>query len=545
MKTISFAAVLALIVSCAPAAKPGLDIWPHSWLVPFERSAAAPAQVESSLEMRTTPGEYEPAVFALRSDAAVGVEVTVRAGDGPQAIPSGWLEIHRVAAYADTTRPNRLHEFANPVQLDSAVTEFFWITVRPPEGTAAGRYGATVKVERDGFALELPVNCEVLPFELAESPTTGGAFMYLIDLPPGWYADMKRHGLDAIQFFTWEYAVIPTDLMDRSAWRWDPVPIKIRRDGDGLAMDFSVMDEIMGEIEAGGMEGPVVVSLGNDSHLFYEVRIAREFGLKVDTSEAIKGKRIIAPAVSPVLDKLFIEGLRQLRAHWDEMGYTQELIILIYDEPTERLLDRARNRYEMIKQAMPEQRVYGVVMDEREEAEMMLDQMDIIVANGDFTAMKELSEQYAKGYWIYGGMRNLFGIRHSMGLQVWSAGAEGGFFWMYNYWYYNPDNCVVYMHPDDPNQLVRSTFWEAIREGRDDLRYAATAELAVENASGSLHQQGRERLKSILESVTTGRRRGVRDRSALPRGTSLEDYCEYSDGIRARLIDLITDMSVN
>jgi hypothetical protein len=89
--------------------------------------------------------------------------------------------------------------------------------------------------------------------------------------------------------------------------------------------------------------------------------IATALDMPIEVSEPIDGKRIKAPKVSPELDKLFVEGLRQIREHWDARGYRQELIVLIYDEPTERLLERCKGRYDLLKTVMPDTRVYGVV----------------------------------------------------------------------------------------------------------------------------------------------------------------------------------------
>jgi hypothetical protein len=265
------------------------------------------------------------------------------------------------------------------------------------------------------------------------------------------------------------------------------------------------------------MGGPVVISLGNDHHLFYECRIAEEMGWSVETSEEIDGKAIIAPPVNSKIDRLYVDGLRQLREHWEEKAWPQELILLIYDEPTERLLERCKSRYDLLKRAMPDTRVYGVVMNRRQLAERMLDQMDIIVANGDFLSNRDLAREEGKGYFVYSGpLRSVALSRYNMGCLPWSVDAEGVFFWMYNYWFYNPDGCAVYMDPDDPNQLVPSTSWEAVREGMDDLRYFATAETLIENAPADKQSVARESLERLKASLDPNygrrfRRRGERE----------------------------------
>ncbi|HUU29159.1 MAG TPA: glycoside hydrolase domain-containing protein [archaeon] len=532
---------ILLVVACAPVEKAGLVVWPHPYLKPIEREEACPAVPEKTISLRTTPGEYEPAAFAVRSDKPVSVTVSLEGGKGQTGLHESWCELHRLVSLNDSTRPNRLFEFSGPLELSPGRTEFFWLTVRPPEDARPGTYTSRVLVQAGRETRTLEISCEVLPFRLEENRIIGGAFMWLVDLPPGWYRDMKEHGLDAIQFFTWEWAIRTDVEFDPGDWAWDVSPIKISRQGEQMVLDFTVMDRIMDELTASGMRGPVVISLGNDHHLFYECRIAEEFGIPIDTSKIEDGKMIIAPAVSPRLDRLFAEGLRQLGEHWKSKGYKQELVILLYDEPTERLLERCKNRYDLLKTVLPDTRVYGVVMDRREWAESMLDQMDIIVANGDFEACRDLAEENGKGYWIYSGVRSVHSTRYERGFLPWRVGAQGTFFWMYNYWFYNPDGCVVYRHPDNPNQLVRSTIWEGIREGMDDLRYLATAEMLIGKAPEAKKAPTRQKLESIKNSIEPDDRRSRPPGEARDEAGRLKYYTEATR-LRNEVIEIILDL---
>jgi hypothetical protein len=531
-----------LFCLCFAACGSRPEVWVHPYLAPLDRQAVPPSAPEKILSLRAAPGEYEPAVFAVRSQRAATLSVRIEDSQGPNALPAGWCGLDRVESLADTTPPNRLYPVSGPVEASPGVTRFFWLTVRPPEDAAPGIYTGHIKVESGSSTQTLEVSCEVLPFHLEESPITGGAFMWLIDLPSGWYRDMKEHGLDAIQFFTWEWGIRPMEH-DRSAWPWDPEPIKIENHGGRIGLDFTAFDRIMGSLDSAGMRGPVVISLGNDHHLFYECRIAEKFGLPVDTSEAVDGKGMIAPALSPRLDSLFVDGLRQLRDHWREKAFPQELVILIYDEPTERLLERCKNRYDLIKQSLPEVRVYGVVMNRRDWARSMLDQCDIIVSNGDFTGCMELAQQNGKGFWVYSfPLEAVHTSRFDMGCLPWRVNAQGAFFWMYNYWFYDPDNCVVYMDSADPNRLVRSIAWEGIREGMDDLRYFATAEKLAGAAQADRQEAARERLEAIRSSIDPSRRRAVAGGEGRDEASVLKYYGE-PQRVRDEVIRLILDLS--
>ncbi|MCE5272286.1 hypothetical protein LLH00_13490, partial [bacterium] len=327
-KYFTAALILVLSLGCSHGS---LSLWPQSYLAPLDRAATPPAKPEAALSLRVTPGEYEPAVCALRSPGGGSAGVSLVPAAQGQGLPAEWCELSTVVSRADSTPLNRLAPLDGPLAVGPDTTRFIWLTVHPPEDAPAGTYNATLRVECGPATSELPVVCEVLPFKLSQSPLTAGVFMASTDLPTPWYADMKEHGLDAVQMF------------------WGNTGIEVRNVDGKLVLDFTGQDSLMAHLDAAGMDGPVVISLGNDHSLHYETALARAFGLPVDTSAVIDGKAIVGPPVSPKLDELFMEGLRQIRTHWDERGWRQELVVLIYDEPTERLLERCKNRYDLLK----------------------------------------------------------------------------------------------------------------------------------------------------------------------------------------------------
>jgi len=513
-----------LILALAPCLRAELIVWEHPYLKPMVRQDPVPGELQKTITLRVTPGEYEPAAFAVRADRPASVSVTLDQPEGSRALPAAWCELHRVGSLSDSTQPNRLYEFSGPVELKAEETAFFWLTVRPPADAAAGSYKARVSIESEGGTQALDIACEVLPFTLDRSPITGGVFMASTNLPPGWYADMKDHGLDAIQFF------------------WGGTGIRVTRRGDEIVLDFSRMDRFMADVCAGGLEGPVIISLGNDHSLHYERRIAEAFDIPVETGEPVGRKRVIGPAVGPRLDSLFVEGLRQIRAHWEAKAYPQELVVLIYDEPTERLLERCKHRYDLLKTVMPWNRVYGVVMNRRVWAESMNDQCDVIVSDGDFLGCLEAARKYHKDYWVYSfPLRHVHTARYDMGCLPWRVRAQGAFFWMYNYWRFNPDGCAVYRHPDNPGKLVRSTPWEGVREGMDDLRYLATAERLVHYAPAGKRGEAGVRLEAVFNSINPTRREKARLGEEHDEYSALAHYNE-PQRVRDEVIEIILSL---
>lgn len=182
-------------------------------------------------------------------------------------------------------------------------------------------------------------------------------------------------------------------------------------------------------------------------------------------------------------------------------------------------------------------------MNRQEWAEKMLDQMDIIVANGDFEAMKELAEKYNKDFWIYGAVTKgrKRKARYLMGLLPWIKKTEGSFFWMYNYWSYDPDNCAVYKHPDNPRELVHSTWWQALREGRDDLRYIYTAKKMLEKAYGK--DAAENRIEKLLnDMIRYGSQSTPPDKITEDREELIRFYNEPQK-VREELINMMLELN--
>jgi hypothetical protein len=105
---------------------------------------------------------------------------------------------------------------------------------------------------------------------------------------------------------------------------------------------------------------------------------------------------------------------------------------------------------------------------------------------------------------------------------------------MYNYWFYNPDGCAVFMDPEDPNKLVPSTSWEAVREGMDDLRYFATAENLIKTAPPEKRDAAVEKLEKLKGSLDPayGRRRGRSEAGEIPKEHFLEAQRARNEAIQ-------------
>ncbi|HUU81660.1 MAG TPA: dockerin type I domain-containing protein, partial [Acidobacteriota bacterium] len=512
------------------------------------------------LSVRVTPGEYEPVSFAVRTEETTSLTVSYVTGGDSLALPESWVKIQRVDRRTDTTTVRWLYDLESAVEVQAQKTAFFWITLHPPVDAAPGFYSGTVELQSGTGSKVLALQCEILPFILEETSIKLATYPYRTDLPQKVFLDMKEHGLDGI----W----LP----------WGNVgPIKVTNVEDKLALDFSILDSTMQKFQASGMKGPVQLQLGSSCLTLYENSLASAFGLPIDEYHAdmvVNGEiwvseEIRAAEISPELDSLFVEGLRQIYDHWNANYPEIELTMMIYDEQAQFFLERHRNRYNLLKTVMPYIRVDGTCMDFVMFAEQLKDQCDIFVQHGDILATLKLARETGKDVWIAGyptlrdartGQVSLTAVhasRNLMGLMAWAAEAEVAWFWAFNWWglpdqdshimiypYPEPDDSLWYVWdgsrrvPLDALEFMSSTPWEAVREGWDDLRYLATAEKVISEAGAVKKAWAEYKLSAIFDEM--------RSLSCFVEGGTLwkQPLCALPSSrmheIRQELIEIIT-----
>ena len=324
------------------------------------------------------------------------------------------------------------------------------------------------------------VNIKVLPFELADAwqhKYVFGAFTGGADFTEAEYRQMKAHGIEAIQ------------------WFWGHYGMEVTKVDGKLKMDFKDLDRTVAAFIKAGMRGPIVLALGNDQAGHFERAICREFNLPMQP-QVKRDKKVIKMATldEPRTEALMVEGLRQLFTHAKAKKYP-EIVILPYDEPTERLMKEHRRMVGLLRKNFPEVRLYGVTMNRLKWAQMVSD-TDILVGNGDFARICKFAAEKNKDVWLYGGAttkHGYAGVRWRYGLRTFSYRPDGSWFWSYNYhpgdaWNdfdsHTPDSQWVIRWPrlSPDGGCVETLAFEGTREAVDDVRYALTLDDALTGA---------------------------------------------------------------
>jgi hypothetical protein len=523
-----------------------LPIYPDSRVSDEELNA--PALVDAAL------GTIEPLSFAVHAIEDVqGVEVAVTAlrGENGAELPAATVRVLEPAYIRSSgDRSAREAVLAHlrlwpnaPVDVAAGVNRQFWLDVDVPADAPPGEYAGSIRVRSAGRPeVTRDVTVRVRSFELVEPDDWFlGSFMTLRPFSPDrdTLADFKRHGIDGMLWFYSE-----------SVWR-------IYRQGDSIVSYFYPLVRIVEDAMAVGMKGPIVIALGNDTVGFYEKRLCELFDRPLRPAEPVDGKTAqVASLDDEVINRLYVEGVRQLlevaeRRNWPE------IIVLPYDEPTERLVPEGQHRYDLLKKAFPSLRIYGVTMNTLEWANDLAPMSDILVCNGQHAEIRELAIEKKKGYWGYSGATAVVGAggaRFNMGLRLWRYRMQAHWFWCYNFYSGHPWNEFagignanwVTAYPGlRANTHIPTLAWEGIGQGCNDVRYAATLTKLLEEKAGPARDRIAAELDAFREAIPTGR-----DQTSFGAGQGVDQDNFYATlpsyhrltGLREKLVAWIEDL---
>ncbi len=363
--------------------------------------------------------------------------------------------------------------------------------------TPAGEYRLTYRIswenEDPTTAPRDSLRLTVVPIRLpvpAERNYTFGAFCAGADFSELQFRQMREHGIESILFF------------------WGHYGLKVLNEDSKLRLDFADLDRMVARYKAAGMAGPVVIALGNDSASSLERQIAKAFNLPV-VQEVREGKQVhVAPLDNTQFEQRIIEALTRLFDHARANNWP-EIVILPYDEPTERLMPEYRRMVKLFREHFPKVRLYGVTMDRLEWAKMVAD-CDILSTNGDFARIIRFDRDNGKTAWFYGSNAAAQGYgacRAGYGLARYVYHPDGSWFWSYNFHVADPWNefdggtpdsawviCWPPLHEEEAS--VSTVGYEGLRAGVNNVRYAMALEDALKAGKGP----GVERIHSQYET---------------------------------------------
>jgi len=196
------APALLLAAGCAAAADLGLYVTDPMDEQTVEIRPLG-GQVSTTAHLFATPGEYEPASFAVRPVERVEAMFMTA---GPLTGPAGTIAADRVRVQSvegfHGGDRNILMDLGRPWDMPAFRRELFWVTVHVPGDARPGTYTGAVTITSNGQAVgQLDLALDVLPFTLDPAPYALG-FNYS---NPGdeatleaHLADMREHGMTTV-----------------------------------------------------------------------------------------------------------------------------------------------------------------------------------------------------------------------------------------------------------------------------------------------------------------------------------------------------------
>ena len=199
---------------------------------PRTRPLPSREEITDELNMFSPPGEYEPATFTLYALAGntlsnVSVSVSDLTGPAGGTIAARNIEVRSVRCWPRRTATASTYEMApwflekrSTLTIPPETSQRYWITVRVPDGAAAGSYHGTVTIEvanHDNYALHLAL--DVPDIELLRPPRQHGMYYNIINnqlytgqgdyYPDAYYfqevMNMKEHGMTTAWIFNPEF----------------------------------------------------------------------------------------------------------------------------------------------------------------------------------------------------------------------------------------------------------------------------------------------------------------------------------------------------
>lgn len=356
-----------------------------------------------------------------------------------------------------------------PIDLRAGHAHRLRVRVSVPPNTPPGVYRGRLTLATAGGELSIAIELTVVPVTL-DTFARHDRFAGVFTASPSKraeLADLADHRLNSHMIF------------------YDAFKFDMRNQAGRMVTDWTRWNWWVRQLKSAGLTGPLVIVLGNDSSGFYERHIGEVFGLA-----GLNRENHYIDVSNARLNELYIEGLRQLMANARANGWP-EVVLLPYDEPTERLLAQYNDRCRRIHEALPGVRIYGVAMNELAVAQQVVDSCDILAASGDLEPISRLCQASGKRLWVYGHSPAYPGgdmseVRCEYGLTFWRTGGQARWWWTYHW----TDTEPLLMLGDRKPSWVSAAYeslggpiptlgYEAVREGFDDVRCMLTLERMI------------------------------------------------------------------
>lgn len=198
------------------------------------------------VRLRAARGEREPALVVVRAprDGLLQAKVSGLFSHDGAALPGSAVELDRVefVPLAGKEIADRLEPWSGPAVIKQNENLLLWVEVAVPRNAAAGFYHGELALSSGQATRTLPVELEVLPFSLPQTPSLATSFSLGAHGPVGAFA---RRGLD-----------------ERVTFRVvSPPPYTVTPLEGTLQLDFTAFDADLAMLLSHGASGPSSIEI--------------------------------------------------------------------------------------------------------------------------------------------------------------------------------------------------------------------------------------------------------------------------------------------
>jgi len=477
--------------------------------------------LKRGVQLAACPGEYEPAVFAVRTLAPLTnlrcLVTDLKSAEGP-AISHTQFELrivqfrlcladHRLRDRAFRRVPELL-EPAVPIALPAGTTQPYWLTLRVPEDAASGEYRGGIEIEADGGrSATLPVLVRVRPFRLEEPK--GRVWALYVDSwrwakrypeDEGLLAeakDIRAHGVRSLVL---------------SASR-----DFVCRDGDIAQWHDPNLGRALPLLKEAGLDGPIVLGLGFLEDLLTRGKLRGPTGGAPNWADF---------SWSLEFQNRYVDALRLVSRTFETQRWPTFLFLGTEAVTADRgNLSRVRWEYRLARRAGLKSLFVGDPSFAQKELTEVLDircfDAGLAVNTGEHAAARftECRAAGDKFWWRGAGSFNLHEgnmvrNRYLAGLLHYKSAADGCLLWTFQRPRGSPFNdfdglskdprfpkdcCLTYPSRESAEN-VPTPQWEGIREGIDDYLYAHALDERLRAKSKSGDEKEKARAEQIRKA---------------------------------------------
>jgi len=491
----------------------------------FPNTVPRQKEIGKPVAIFATPGEWEPACFAVRAlerpCKAVGIRMTPpRSSDGG-TVPTNSIRLYRVQyswlafgggrgySAGRTLKGKIAPHLLVPetrAEVPADTNQPYWLNVKIPDSAAPGMYEGSIRIKpANAPATELPFKIRVLPFRLKTRPD----FVYGVYWSGVWnyvknnYRDevMREEGRrreeQELQDFK-EHMVHTFPYGRFTRWKIDLENRRVEPEDP----TFPGMAEAVRLWKRAGCTGPIICT--PVKILYWQ--LARDMMKHKRPEGMAYGQQWHRKDtdIPPIAVDLLAQGARIVQAHVKKMNYP-DFLYYILDESDPKLM---RKLYGAVKEA-PGARTYTTSGNYPEDIGPWIDvncSTGSFLRRGDWKGeIRERAERGEFEAWAYpnGCLMGYDGspkrCRYVYGFYAWRMGLRGLCPWIYttNNGKGNPFNDFDRDYPDTgfvmpgPDGIIKTIRWDGAREGIDDMRYIYTLSTLTDRARESKSKRAR------------------------------------------------------